>query len=173
MDYGIWYPKHDDFRFVAYTNLDWAGCLDERKSTSAAAFFLGNRLVCWHSKKQESTKFSTVETEYIAACSCCQQVLWMVQTLSDMKVIVSKLVPIYCDNQSAINISKNLVMHSHTKHIDVRYHFIREHVLNGNVEIEFVPSSDQLVDIFTKPLSRATFEGLRTRLGVLSLSSLA
>ena len=97
----------------------------------------------------------------------------MVQTLSDMKVIVSKPVPIYCDNQSAINISKNPVMHSRTKHIDVCYHFIREHVLNGNVELEFVPSSDQLADIFTKPLSRATFEGLRTRLGVFSLSSLA
>ena len=82
----------------------------------------------------------------------------MVQTLSYMKVIVSKVVPIYCDNQSAINISNNPFMHSHTKHIDVHYHFIREHVLNGNVELEFVPSSDQLADIFTKPLSRATFE---------------
>ena len=96
----------------------------------------------------------------------------MVQTLLDMKVIVSKLVPIYCDNQSAINISKNPVMQSRTKHIDVHYHFIMEHVLNGNVELEFVPSSDQLADIFTKPLSRDIFEGLRTRFEVLSLSSL-
>ena len=66
----------------------------------------------------------------------------MVQNLLDMKVTVSKPVPIDCDNKSAINISKNPIMHSHTKHIDVHYHFIREHVLNGNVELEFVPSSD-------------------------------
>ena len=71
LDCGIWYPKHD-FRFVAYTDLDWAGCLDERKSTSGETFFLGNRLVCWHSKKKKSTTLSTIEVEYIAACSCCQ-----------------------------------------------------------------------------------------------------
>ena len=97
----------------------------------------------------------------------------MVQTLSDMRVTMSKPVPNYCDNQIAINISKNLVIHSCTKNIDVHYHFIREHVLNGNVELEFVPSSNQLVDIFKNPLSRATFEGLRTILGVLFLFSLA
>ena len=98
LDYRIWYPKHDGFRFVAYTNSDWAGCLDERKSNSGPVFFLGNRLVCWHSKKQQSTTLSSIEAEYIVACSCCQQVLWMVQTLLDMKVTVSKPVPICCDN---------------------------------------------------------------------------
>lgn len=72
LDYGIWYPKHDDFKFVAYTNSDWAGCLDERKSTLGEILFLGNRLVCWHSKKQEYNTFSTREAKYIATCSCCQ-----------------------------------------------------------------------------------------------------
>lgn len=86
---------------------------------------------------------------------------------------MSKPIPIYYDNQSAINISKNLVIHSHTKNINIHYHFITKHVLNGNVELEFVSSSDKLADIFKNPLSRAIFEGLRTKLGVLSLSSLA
>lgn len=121
LDYGIWYPKHDDFRFVTYIESDWAGCLDERKSTSGTTFSLGNKLVCWHSKKHESTTLSTIEVEYIAPCSCYQQVLWMVQTLSDMKVTVSKPVLIYCDNQSAISISKNTFTISRTKHIDVCY----------------------------------------------------
>ena len=72
MDYGIWYPKHDYFIFVAYTNSDWASCLDERKSTLEATFFLDNRLVFWHTKKQESTALSTIEAKYIATCSFCK-----------------------------------------------------------------------------------------------------
>lgn len=90
-----------------------------------------------------------------------------------MRLTISKPVSIYCDNQSAINISKNPVMHSHTKHIDICYYFIRENVLNFNVMLDFVPSTDQLAYIFMNPLPKQVLEGLSTRLGVLSLSSLA
>ena len=77
MEYGIWYPKGQDFTLVAYSNVDWVGCVDDRKSTSGGAFFLGDNLVSWHSKKQDSVSLSTTEVEYIAATSCCTQVMWM------------------------------------------------------------------------------------------------
>ena len=146
---------------IAYSDFDWAGCLDDRKSTSGAAFFLGDRLVAWHNKKQVYVSLSTAEAEYIATTSCCTQVLWMSQTLSDMGIDVSKPISILCDNTSAINISKNPIMHSRTKHIAINFHFLQEKVLANEVCIHFVRSQDQVADIFTKPLAKELFERLR------------
>ncbi|KAL8132389.1 hypothetical protein AgCh_008038 [Apium graveolens] len=99
---------------------------------------------------------STIEVEYIAAGSCCAQILWMKNQLLDYGLHVDKI-PIFCDNTSAIAITENLVQHSRTKHIDIKYHFIREHVMNGTVELHFLPSEQQLAYIFTKPLDESTF----------------
>jgi hypothetical protein len=104
--------------------------MDERKSTSGGAFFLGDSLVASLSKKQGSISLSTTEAEYIVVATCCTQVLWMIQTLADLEVKYVALIPIHCDNTSAINVSKNPVFHSKTKHIPIKYHFLREHVTN-------------------------------------------
>ena len=109
---------------------------------------------------------STAEAEYVAAASACSQVLWMVSTLRDFGLSFSS-VPLLCDNTSAINIAKNPVQHSRTKHIEIRYHFLRDNVEKGNISLEFVDSEYQLADIFTKPLDRARFEMLRGELGVI------
>ena len=77
MDYGLWYPKGKDFTLITFLDTDWAGCVDDRKNTSGGAFYLGNNLVGWHSKKQESVSLSTAEVEYIAVTSCCTHVMWM------------------------------------------------------------------------------------------------
>jgi hypothetical protein len=114
---------------------------------------------------------STAEAEYIAAGACCGQILYMKQTLLDYDVVLDK-VPLLCDNESAVKITNNLVQHSRTKHIDIRHHFLRDHVAKNDISLEGVRSENQLVDIFTKPLDEATFCRLRSELNVLDSSNL-
>jgi hypothetical protein len=111
--------------------------------------------VSWASKKQNSVALSTAEAEYIAAGHCCAQLLWMRQTLRDYGYKLSK-VPLLCDNESVIRIADNLVEHSCTKHTAIRYHFLRDHQQKGDIEIAYVSTHNQLVDIFTKPLDEKT-----------------
>eukprot|EP00253_Pinus_taeda_P036533 PITA_36533 len=124
------------------TDADWAGSVDDRKSTSGGAFYMGSRLVSWFNKKQSSIELSTAEAEYMATASCCTQLLWMMQTLQNIQITCTPTISILCDNTSAISISKNLVMHSKTKHIPIKYHFLREQVLEQNVKLEYVPSKE-------------------------------
>ena len=131
---------------------------------------LGRSLVSWSSKKQNSVALSTAEAEYIAAGSCCAQILYMMQTLLDYNVVLKK-VPLLCDNESAVKLANNPVQHSRTKHIDVRHHFIRDHVAKGDILLEGVRTEDQLADIFTKPLDEARFCLLRNELNVLDFAN--
>ena len=130
LTYGLWYPRNQKFQLMAYLDADWENCVHERKSTSGGAFFLGDSLVAWLSKKQSSISLSTTEAEYIAAATCCTQILWMIQSLTDLEVKYSDPIPIQCDNTSAISVSKNPVLHSKTKHIPIKYHFLRKQVAN-------------------------------------------
>jgi hypothetical protein len=113
---------------------------------------------------------STTEAKYIAAGACCAQILYMKQTFLDYGVVLEK-VPLLCDNESAIKIANNLVQHSRTKHIDIRHHFLRDHVAKNDISLEGVRTKDQLADIFTKPLDEATFCRLSNELNVLDLSN--
>jgi hypothetical protein len=122
--FGLWYPKGSTFDLIGYSDADWTGCKIDRMSTSGTCQFLGRSLVSWASKKQNSVALSTAEAEYIVACHCCAQLLWMRQTLRDYGYKLSK-VPLLCDNESAIRMADNPVEHSHTKHIDIQYHFLR------------------------------------------------
>jgi hypothetical protein len=113
-----------------YFDVDWAGCKIDRKSTSETCQFLERSPVSWASKKQNSVALFTANAEYIAAGHCWAQLLWMRQTLKDYGYILSK-VPLLCDNESAIGMADNPVEHSRTKHIDIRYHFLRDHQQRG------------------------------------------
>ncbi|GKD93744.1 retrovirus-related pol polyprotein from transposon TNT 1-94 [Tanacetum coccineum] len=139
-----------------------------RKSTSGAYQTLGGKLVCWSAKKQQLVVMSSVEAEYVAAAGCCASILWMKSQLSDYDIYY-KMVPIFCDNTSAIAISNNSVLHSRTKHIDIRCHFIRDHILKGDIELHFIPIEYQLDDIFNKPLDEPTFTRLKVELGMLNI----
>ncbi|GJW49417.1 retrovirus-related pol polyprotein from transposon TNT 1-94 [Tanacetum coccineum] len=166
---GLWYSKDTDMSLTAYADADHAGCQDTRRSTSGSAQFLGDKLVSWSSKKQKCTAISSTEAEYIALSGCCAQILWMRSQLTDYGFQFNKI-PLYCDNKSAIALCCNNVQHSRAKHIDVRYHFIKEQVENGVVELYFVRTEYQLADIFTKPLPRERFNFLIDKLGMRSMS---
>nr|GFB73820.1 uncharacterized mitochondrial protein AtMg00810-like [Tanacetum cinerariifolium] len=156
---GLWYPKDSGFDLTAYSDADHAGCHLDRKSTSSSVQFLGDKLVCWSSKKQNCVSISTAESEYVAISGCCAQVLWMRTQLTDYGFFYDK-VPIYCDSKSAIAILCNPVQHTRTKHIDVRYHFIKYHVEKGTVELYFVGTEYQL--------DEARFKFLVEKLGMMS-----
>ncbi|GJV01466.1 retrovirus-related pol polyprotein from transposon TNT 1-94, partial [Tanacetum coccineum] len=129
---GLWYPKGSGFNLKAYSDSDYAGCNLDKKSTSWGCQILGGKLVCWSAKNQSSVAMSSSESEYVADAGCCAQVLWIKCQLADYDVLYDK-VPIFCDNTSVIAISNNPVLHSRTKHIDIMYHFIRDHILKGDV----------------------------------------
>ena len=161
IDLGLWYPSKNSLSLKAYSNVDWVGCVDDRESTSGGAFILGESMEAWTSKKQSSISMSTTEVEYVVATECFTQVEWMKQTLQDMKVVFEEPTMIYYDNTGVISLSKNLVQHSKAKHILIKYHYLRDQTANKNIKLEYVPTQEQIVDIFTKSLSRDAFEYLR------------
>nr|GEW95371.1 retrovirus-related Pol polyprotein from transposon TNT 1-94 [Tanacetum cinerariifolium] len=134
-------------------------------------FLCGDKLVSWSSKKQDCTSMSSAEAEYVSLSACCTQVLWLRTQLTDYGFHFDKI-PIYCDSKASIAISYNLVQHSRTKHIDARYHFIKEKVEKGIVELFFVRTEYQLAGLFTKALSEDRFKYLVRRLGMRCLTPL-
>ncbi|GJX45845.1 hypothetical protein Tco_0262521 [Tanacetum coccineum] len=166
---GLSYTKDSDFELTGFSDVDYARCRDSFNSTSGGTQFLGEKLVSWSSMKQDCTALSTAKAEYVSLSACCAQVLWMRTHLTDYGFHFNKI-PIYCDSKSAIAISYNPVQHSRTKHVAVHYHFIKEHVEKGTIELYFVKTDYQLADIFTKALPVDRFNYLVRRLGMRSLS---
>nr|GFA70720.1 copia protein [Tanacetum cinerariifolium] len=166
---GLWYLKGSSFELTAFSNADHVGCIDSRKSTSGGIQFLGDKLVSWMSKKQNCTAMSSAKAEYVALSASYAQVMWMRTQLQDYGFNYNKI-PLYCDYQSAITISCNLVQHSRTKHIHTRYHFIKEQVENGIIELYFVRIEYQLADMFTKSLPKDRFKYLVKRIGMRCLT---
>ncbi|GKD41536.1 retrovirus-related pol polyprotein from transposon TNT 1-94, partial [Tanacetum coccineum] len=163
---GLWYPKGTGIETVVYADSDHAGDYVDRKSTSGICTFVGCCLISWFSKKQTALAISTTEAEYVSAGKACQQALWMKQALIDYDVRLND-VPIMCDNKGAIDLSKNPVQHSRTKHIEIRHHFLCDNVQKGHISIEKVPSIDNIADILNKPLKRESFNYLRLGLGMM------
>ncbi|GJQ93756.1 retrovirus-related pol polyprotein from transposon TNT 1-94 [Tanacetum coccineum] len=163
---GLWYPKGTGIETVVYADSDHAGDYVDRKSTSGICTFVGCCLTSWFSKKQTALAISTTEAEYVSAGKACQQALWMKQALIDYDVRLDD-VPIMCDNKGAIDLSKNPVQHSRTKHIEIRHHFLCDNVQKGHISIKKVPSVDNIADILTKPLKRESFNYLRLGLGMM------
>nr|GEX29334.1 hypothetical protein [Tanacetum cinerariifolium] len=138
---GLWYPKDSSVSLTAFADADHAGCQDTRRSTSGSVQFLEERLISWSSKRQKSAAISSTEAEYIALSGCCAQILWMCSQLSDYGLGFNKI-SMYCDNKSAIALCCNNVQHSRSKHIDIRYHFIKEQVEN---EVKVTPLFDSML----------------------------
>nr|GEZ44824.1 retrovirus-related Pol polyprotein from transposon TNT 1-94 [Tanacetum cinerariifolium] len=138
----------------------------DRKSTSGIYTFVGYCLTSWFSKKQPALAISMTKAEYVSAGKACQQALWMKQALINYDIRLNDF-SIMCDNKGAIDLSKNPVQHSRTKHIDIHHHFLRNNVQKGHISIKKVSSEDNIADILTKPIKRELFNYLRLGLGMM------
>ena len=162
---GLLYRKSLDYKLIGFCDADYAGDRIERKSTSGNCQFLGDNLISWASKRQTTIAMSTAEAEYISAASCCTQLLWMKHQLEDYQITANSI-PIYCDNTAAICLSKNPILHSRAKHIEIKHHFIRDYVQKGILDIQFIDTENQWADIFTKPLTVERFDFIKKNLNM-------
>ena len=153
---------------LGYSDSDFAGDVEDRKCTTGVVYFLGNSLVTWASQKQKIVALSSCEAEYVAAAAACQGV-WLSRLTADIMGTKEATVKLLMDNMSAIALSRNPVHHDRSKHIDTKYHFIRECIEEGKMEVDHVGTVGQLADIFTKSLGRVKFVELRSALGVVDV----
>ena len=168
VSYGVRFEKCQSFKLNGFSDSDWAGSLDDMRSTSGYCFNLGSGIFSWCSKKQEIVAQSTAEAEFIAATAAVNQVLWLQKILSDLSMEEKEPIEISVDNQAAIAISHNPVFHGKTKHFNIKLYFLREVQKNGDIKLIYCKSEEQLADIFTKSLPANKFEILRQKLGVCS-----
>ena len=155
MDPGLFFgPQRQPVRLSAYSDADWAGCPDSRRSTSGYLIYLGTTLVSWCSKKQPTVARSSAESEYRSLAHASAETTWLGFLLYELGVKIQFPIVLYCDNLSATYMASNPVFHARTKHIELDYHFVREKVALGSHQVHFVPSVDQPADLLTKPLHR-------------------
>ncbi|KAL0551788.1 hypothetical protein IC582_010877 [Cucumis melo] len=166
LDYGLFYSSSKESKLEGYCDSDWAGDTNDRKSTSRYVFFIGNTAFTWSSKKQPIVTLSTCEAEYVAAASCVCHAVWLRNLLKTVGILQDDPTVIHVDNKSTIALAKNPVFHDRSKHIDTKFHFIRDCISRKEVQVEYVKTEDQIADIFTKPLKVNVFKNLRTLLGV-------
>jgi hypothetical protein len=152
--------------FFAYGDADW-GSNSHRKSISGYVIMLAGGAIAWSSKKQTTTALSTAEAEYVAMAHTFKQVLWLRSLFEELQLNLPPKLEVYSDNQAAIAISKNPEHHSRTKHIDISYHFLRDYVADGYLEVICVPTKDNIADLFTKPLARPQHQQLTYNIGVM------
>lgn len=166
VSFGMFYPNRGREELIGYMDSDYAGDQDDRKSTSGYVFLMNSGAISWSSKKQPIVTVSTTEAEFIAAASSACQVVWLRRILKNLNQVQSSPTVVYCDNISAIKLSKNPVMHGRSKHMDVRFHFLRNLVRDGVVELIQCSTQDQVADVLTKPLKLDVFLKMRGLLGV-------
>jgi hypothetical protein len=173
LELGILYKKGEQADLIAYSDSDYGGDIDDRKSTSGYVFMLGSGAVAWSSRKQPIVTLSTTEAEFIAAAHCVCQGIWLKRILDNIGLKQKQCLTVLCDNSSTIKLSKNPVMHGRSKHIDIRFHFLRNLSSEGSIELVHCASKDQLADVMTKALNLPLFEKFRKQLGVCKLNDVA
>ncbi|KAJ4817812.1 hypothetical protein LUZ62_030378 [Rhynchospora pubera] len=155
----------------AYCDADWAGCPVDRRSTTGFCIYLGKNLVSWSAKKQPTVSRSSTEAEYRALAVTCAELLWLRYLLKELRVMPSTPPTIWCDNIGATFLASNPIFHARTKHIEIDFHFCRERIINKEIQVHFLSSSDQIADALTKPLAISRFQFLCNKLTVVPPST--
>ena len=165
--HGIRFSGSGDGELIGYSDADWAGDIETRRSTSGYVFVLNGGCISWRSKKQRTVALSSTEAEYMALSEATQEAVWLKAFMRELGEDAGYgALKVYEDNQGAIALAKNPEFHKRTKHIDIRYHFVREKVEDGQVVLECCPTQEMLADLMTKPIAAAQFDALRTKLGI-------
>ena len=161
-----------DANLDGFSDADWAGDTNDRKSTSGYVFTMSGSAISWRSKKQTSVALSTAEAEYIALSSATQEAMWLRQLFSDLIKDFKMSTPttIYEDNQSTICMARNNQSHGRSKHVDIKYHFVREQVERETIKVIYCKSEEMTADILTKGLLNYQFKKLRTKLGMATMT---
>ncbi|MCO5610105.1 hypothetical protein L7F22_064340 [Adiantum nelumboides] len=170
LDYALFYEVSTELQLSGFTDADWVGSVCDQQSTSGFMFSLGIVAITWSSKKQPAVALSSTEAEYRGAAVAACEVTWLELLLGDLGIEVRRPVVIHCDNLSSIQLAQNPVFHAKTKHIEVHYHFIRERVLDGCIDLTFVRIDEQVADIFTKALRAEKLRRFRAMLGIRELA---
>ena len=170
-DLGLLYTPGGNQELVGYSDSDFAGDINDRKSTSAYTFIKSGALISWRSKKQTVVAQSTAEAEYVALAAAAQEAIWLRRLLEDFGLEQRRPTVLHEDNQAAIAISTNPVNHSRVKHIDTKYHFIRDQVEHGTILLQYCPTEQMVADILTKPLAREHFGQLCSAMGLVPIPS--
>jgi hypothetical protein len=166
---GLFFYRSSSLHLQGFSDADWAGCKDTRRSISGQCFFLGHSLISWRTKKQLTVARSSSEAEYRALAASTCELQWLLYLLRDLHITLPKLPVIFCDNQSALHIAANPVFHERTKHLDIDCHIVREKLMSGVLKLLPVTSKDQLADFFTKSLLPQPFSILLSKLGLLDI----
>lgn len=166
-NYGICFNGSTEGPMIGYTDADYAGCVDSRRSTTGSVFLYNQGPIAWSSRRQTCVAQSTTESEYIAASETAKEAVWIRRILPDLQPGWKCPITIRCDNQGAIQLARHPDQRQKTKHIDVRYHFVRQQQQEGEIDIKYVDSANQLADIFTKALPGPRFIYIRDALGIL------
>jgi hypothetical protein len=166
LNYGLVYTKEEEERLVGFSDSDLARDLDGRRSTRRMAFYLNNSLITWCSHKERTVALSSCEAEFMATTAVAMQAMWLRNLLSELTGIKPKVVTMFVDNNSSIQLMKNPVFHGHSKHIDIKYHYIRECVEHGQISVKRASTLEQKADSLTTPLSAVKLGVMRQLLGV-------
>jgi len=166
--YGLHITRDSSLSLHGFTDADWAGSIDNRKSIGGYLVYLGSAPISWKSGKQCTVARSSTEAEYKALADGIAEILWICSLLTELRVPSSTVTTLWCDNLGATFLSANPVFHARTKHVEVDYHFVRDRVTKQEIQVRFISSKDQLADVLTKPLPPVSFAYFRSKLRVES-----
>ena len=168
---GLTFKRSESSLISAYSDADWEGCIDDRRSTGGFAIFLGPNLISWSAKKQPTVSRSSTEAEYKSLANATAEVIWVETLLKELGIKIKETPCLWCDNIGATYLSSNTMFHARTKHIEIDFHFVRERVARKLLDIRFISTKDQIADGFTKALASRELDNFKYNLNLYNYST--